>query len=101
MATLEFTEYPALKMMYGAAVPAVGAEYTTQQVAIGTSSAASAAFNAASRIIAVYTDTACRIAIGPTPVASKTAGSLNRLLQAGGEYTFLVDPGQKLAVIAA
>lgn len=99
MATIYITEYTELgwvgafgnKLAMMPVEPAVA----DQNVAIGSSSAASAAFNAATKFIRVNTDSACSIAIGATPVAVATA---HRLAANETDY-YVVTPGQKLAVI--
>lgn len=96
---LEFSEYRAAKNRYGA-MPQMprGGENATQSIAIGAASGQSAAFNAATDMIVISKiDANCRIAVGANPVAS----AATRYLAAGGEYAFSVEPGDKLAVIAA
>jgi hypothetical protein len=46
-------------------------------------------------------DADTRIAIGAAPVAVTTGAGQTRLLKAGSEYAFSVQPGDKLAAILA
>src|SRR5437868_3349 len=100
MATLYVTECTQLGQdKYGneIAAPLVGsaASVTEQTVAIGGSSAASAAFGSRTRFIIVHTDAICSIAFGVSPVA---AASAHRL--AANETRFYgVNPGDAIAVI--
>lgn len=103
MATLEFTEYRLPKAMYGAlAQLPYGQECATQQVSIGASSAASAAFAAATQLIVISSISEdCRIAIGAAGVEAANNALRTRLLRAGAEYAFAVQGGDVLAVIAS
>lgn len=74
------------------AVPGVA----KQTVAITGSSVQSAAFNAATMIIRVHADAICSIEIGG---ASPTATTTSMRFIAGQTEYFLVNPGDKLAVI--
>ncbi|MGN6124679.1 MAG: hypothetical protein ACTHOJ_17180 [Sphingomonas oligoaromativorans] len=99
MATLEITEYPAFGLYQGQPVP-VGAEFVTQQVAIGADSAASDAVGADTRLVVLLADADCRIAIGRAPVASAVAPVTRKILS-GQTVTLSVARGDKVAVIAA
>lgn len=55
----------------------------------------SSAFNAASNIITVQTDTDCYLVFGPNP----TATSAGYKIAAGQDYDFAVTPGNKVAWI--
>jgi hypothetical protein len=68
---------------------------TDQTVAIGSSSAPSAAFNAQTHAVMLECDAICSIVFGATPVATAT----NMRLPAGTIVQFTVVPGQKVAVI--
>lgn len=76
-----------------------------QTIAIGASSVASAAFNAATRFIRVETDAICAFDIRPAPTAvvstttAAVAPGTGRLNVGDREY-FGVTPGHKIAVIA-
>ncbi len=94
-ATVYIDEYTANKpnTIYPAALtPPVA----VQTVAIGGSSAQSAAFNARTVIIRVHADAICSILIGGT---NPTATATNARFIAGQTEYFLVTPGDKLAVI--
>jgi hypothetical protein len=67
-----------------------------QTVAIGSSSAQSAALNGKTRMVRIHTDAICHVAIGSNPTATT---SLTRLAADQTEY-FGVLPGTKIAVIA-
>jgi hypothetical protein len=66
-----------------------------QSVAIGGTSAASAAFNAKTKFVRVHTDAICSIAFGVSPTAVATA----KRMAAGQTEFFGVRPGDKVAVI--
>ncbi len=73
--------------------PKVGA---CQKVAVGTASAASAnAFGEQTRLVVVDADVGCHVAFGTAP----TATTSDFHVTAGTPYLFIVDPGQKIAVI--
>jgi hypothetical protein len=100
---LEFSEHRFAKNRYGA-MPQLpqGGEVANQSLAIGAASVQSAAFNANTDLIVITkVDADCRIAVGPNPVAVTTGAGQTRLLRAGSEYSFAVEPGAKLAVIQA
>jgi len=88
----EFQGAPPLSVYYQAArMPAL----VDQTVAIGSSSAQSAAFGSSTGMIRVNTDVACNIIIGSNP----TATTSKMRMSAGQTEYFLVTPGQKIAVI--
>ena len=66
-----------------------------QTVAIGGTSAQSAAFGAATQLVRVHTDAICSVAFGANPVA--TASTMR--MAAGQTEYFAVNPGDKIAVI--
>lgn len=98
MATLQVTELKNVKFVSGSALPiAVLPSVAEQTVAISGTSAASSAFNTATRFIRVSTDTACHILVSsgtPTATTSKT------MLAAGAVEYFAVTAGHSIAVIA-
>ena len=108
MATLYITEYSSVAMMelsggagyvpVASSVPIVQSPAVANQtVAIGGTSVPSAAFNAATKIIRVQTDTTCSIVVGGTaPVATAASG---RFPANSTEY-FGTQGGDKLAVIS-
>jgi hypothetical protein len=104
---LEFSEYVLAKTKYGAMPQLVqGQEIANQAVAIGATSAVSAAFNARTHAIVISkVDADARIAIGlpggSDPVAVSAGAGQTRYLKTGNEYAFAVEPGQKIAVIQA
>lgn len=98
MAVLYVSEYVSAPLVVVGQQLAVGSEpaVAEQHVAIGSSSAASSAFNAATKFIRVHTDAICSVAIGP--VASVTAvATAKRMYQNSTEY-FGVPPGQSYAI---
>lgn len=66
-----------------------------QEVTISGTSAQSAAFNAATKIIRINADAACRIRAGSNPTALATDTRIN----ADAPEYFGVKPGDKLAII--
>lgn len=100
---LEFTEYLYAKSIYGAQPQLTKAqEIDTQVVAIGAGSVASGAFNGRTELIVISkVDADCRIAFGADPTADNAEPGMTRYLKAGNEYAFDVEPGDKMAVIAA
>lgn len=100
---LEFTEYRYPKALYGA-LPQLpmGQEIETQVVAIGAGSVQSEPFAERTELIVISkVDADCRIAIGDAPVADNAEPGVSRFIKAGSEYSFDVEAGQRLAVIAA
>jgi hypothetical protein len=93
-ADLYVTEYPQNYTVTYQAVktPPV----TSQKVAIGVSSAQSAAFNALTVLIRVHAEAVCSVQIGGT---NPTATTTSARFAAGQTEYFLVAPGDKLAVI--
>lgn len=90
----EVTSAPPTVVIYQAArMPAI----VNQTVAIGASSAQSAAFNVSTGLIRVATDVACHVLIGGT---NPTALLTSMRLAAGQTEYFVVVPGDKIAVIA-
>ena len=101
MANLHIAEFTALAPD-GAAFPAVMQlaqmpPVAEQTVAIGGSSAASSALNAATRFVCLTPKADCHIQIGATPTATTSLMPLT----SGQAYYFGVTPGHKVAVIQA
>lgn len=93
MATLYVTEF-------GGAGPQVPIADTPKiagnNVAIGSSTAQSNAFNSNTALIRVHTDSICSVEIGgSSPIATAASQRMN----AGDTEYFFVKPGDKLAVI--
>ena len=98
MAKLYIAEFsnPGLTS-YGAALPMVKAPPLVEQtIAISGASAQSAAFAGTTDIIRVHSDAICSVLVGPNPTATT---STMRLAADQTEY-FVVNPGDKIAVIA-
>ncbi len=87
----EFANYPGL---YSAAFTP---ELTHQTVAIGGSSAQSNAFSSSTQLIRVECDSICSVQIGGT---NPTATATSMRMAAGVPEYFIVQPGQKIAVIS-
>jgi hypothetical protein len=99
MATLSITEYNAIAADgFGRTIQA-GQEPATaeQQVTFGASQQ-SAAFDGATRMVRLHTDTNCYLAFGPNPTAATSGG---RYLGAGQIEFFGVKPGHKVAAVSA
>ncbi len=100
MANLHITEFDRLAVSANngpvvqiASMPPVA----EQTVAIGGSSAASSAFNVATRFVCLTPKADCHIQIGAAPTATTSLLPLT----AGQAYYFGVTPGHKVAVIQA
>lgn len=93
-ATLYITEYQVNQTVTYQAVKTPPT--ASQTVAIGGSSTRSAAFNAATVIIRIQADAICSVEIGGT---APTATTTSARLAAGQTEYFLVQAGDKLAVI--
>lgn len=99
MATLYIAEYSIIKRVEGADTAQIADDkylVAEQTVAIGGSSAQSAAFNAGTHFIRVHTDAICSIATGTNPTAAAT----NRRMAADQTEYFGVVPAWKIAVIS-
>lgn len=79
----------------------------SQSIAIGATSAPSAAFNAKTNLIRVHAEALCAVEIGGSLVGGLTAGAVpvavapnGRMVVGQTEY-FIVSPGDKLAVITS
>ena len=95
MATLYIAEFSAGALTATGATPAPSCPPITQQVvSISGSSTQSSAFNAATRLIRVHTDTACFVNIGSDPTSSI---STMKMVAGQTEY-FGVGAGMKIAV---
>lgn len=97
MATLYIEEFGDAGPGRGGQMIQAGAQpsIAVQAVAIGATSAQSAAFNAATRLVRIHTDAACSYRFGANPTAAATSP---RLATDSTEY-FSVVPGHKVAVI--
>lgn len=96
MAVLFITEFSKLGVIDGkTSAIAMAPPIAEQTVAIGGSSAASAAFDAATRYVRLHTDAICSVAFGASPTATAT----KMRLAAGQTEYFAVPPGGKVAVI--
>lgn len=96
MTTLYIAEFSSLLNNVISGVDAALMPPLAEQTLTNTgSSAQSAAFNQATRIIRVHTDSICSIKVGPNPTATT---SNIRLAVNQTEY-FSVSPGDKLAVV--
>lgn len=101
MAKLYITEFSGLQVAAGVAHSAESAQAAmlpgvTQVITFGSTSVASAAFAASTKLVRVHTDAPCHITAGDAPTA--TANSL-RLGEGQTEY-FGVVSGQKIAALA-
>lgn len=96
MAKVFITEHVRPTMYAGNLLPVASMPpVATQVVAIGGSSAQSAAFNAKTKMVCLHADAICSVEFGDSPTA--TANS--RRLAANSTEYFEVFPGQKVAVI--
>lgn len=96
MAALYITEFNNVGQIGG--LPQVAAAQppvAEQTVAIGGGSLQSAAFNAATNLVRIHTDSVCSIEFGSNPTATATKA---RMAANTTEY-FTTQPGQKVAVI--
>lgn len=109
MATLHCAfSNPALRSPYGSSLHGKAVFYEglaiSSEAASGTAITAAQAGNA-DFVVHLTTDTACYFAIGSTPSATATAKtaetSAKRFLAAGAEFDHPIQPGEKIAVIAA
>ena len=100
MANLHITEFDRLAVSAnGGPVVQIASmpPLAEQVVAIGGSSAASSAFNAATRFVCLTPKADCHIQIGAAPTATTSLLPLT----SGQAYYFGVTPGHKVAVIQA
>ena len=96
MATLyisEFGGFASIGTQYGPVAPQPAV--ADQHVAIGASSAQSAAFNAITHLVMLSSDAVCSVLFGANPTAAAT----NLRIPANVPLLFSVEPGQKVAVI--
>ena len=99
MAQLNISEHDPLNYFGSDSVPALKVPpRVKQQLTFSGSSVQSAAFGSGSYLIRVHTDTVCRLEFGDNPTAAATSAIV---LSAGDREVFNVNPGDKLAVIAA
>ncbi len=96
MAVLYITEYSILGVITGKSTAIAKAPPVAEQtVAIGGSSVASSAFNAATKFVRLHTDAICSVSFGSAPTATATT---MRMAANQTEY-FAVSPSAKVAVI--
>ena len=99
MATLYITELKGLAKdsLNGFVTPVAELpEIANQTVTVSGSTTQSSAFNAATGLIRVISDSVCSVSVGINPTATT---STMRMAADSAEY-FRVAPGQKLAVIS-
>ena len=102
MAILDITEYDSVTKDSRNDVVLVGQEpcQTNQQLAIGVTSVASAAFGGRTRLVRLHTDAACRINfVSANPSTDPVAAATTQRLAANSTEYFGVRPGWKVAVI--
>jgi hypothetical protein len=95
VSTLYITEYYDI---FGHAQVPLEPPVAKQTVAIGASSAQSAAFSPQTRIIRIHTDSVCSVSIGVGPTGPTATATDARMAANQTEYRG-VSPGQILAVI--
>ena len=97
MANVYISEYQSLAIDLTGRHCAAGEEpaIASQKIAIGGSSAQSAAFDDTTKIARIHADEVCSIVFGADP----TATSAGARLAAGQTEYFGVKPGHKVAVI--
>ena len=97
MPKLYVTEFSQLGFTnVGGGTPQVRVPHTTTQVvAIGASSAASAAFQAKTVVVRLAADSVCSFVFGTTPVATANDSRMD----VGRPEYFFVDPSLKVACI--
>lgn len=97
MATLYIAEYSDIVQTVrgGTAIP-VDPPLAEQTVAIGASSAQSAAFNALTKFVRIHSDAICSVTVN---LAAPTATATNGRFAANQTEFRGVSPGNKLAVI--
>ena len=93
-ATLYISEYKNYPGIYQAPL---APEITHQTLAVGGSSAQSNAFNAQTQLVELVCDTTCSVQIGGT---NPTATTTSHRMAAGVPEFWIVQPGDKVAVIA-
>ncbi len=102
MPTLFITEYKTAVAPIGTSqAPGVlpTPPVASQAVAIGVGSVASAAFNAATNAVELFTDTACSIAFNNSGATDPTAVATANRMAANERRIYAVQPGAKVAVI--
>ena len=92
MATLHIIECPSVGLQPGGQPTAVAEPITAQHVTF-TTSTASAAFNAATRIAWLYSTIDCYIAFGAAPTATTSTS----FLPAATYFPFAITAGGKVA----
>lgn len=97
MANLIINEYDGIAAQFAAPMQIAHRLIATQVVAIGGASVASAALNAATKMIRCYAEADCSLLIDTAPVVTVANGV--PLTAKTADYLF-ADGGQKVAVIA-
>lgn len=93
MATLFITEYSEVPAIRGVPMPVAVEPAVANQAVSFTTSAASSAFNAATRYVRVIADADCHLEFGSAPTATAT----DQFLPANQEAWRIVTPGLKVA----
>jgi hypothetical protein len=99
MATLYVTEYSGATRG-GQIQTTHGRRLRRNNVAIGASSTASAAFGVGCGLVRVATDTNCSFVFSQDAGVVPTATNADQYLAAGGVEYFTIGPGDYIAVIA-
>jgi hypothetical protein len=97
--TLFVTEYSGARLG-GAVQVAHGRRLRRNNVAIGASSASSAAFGENTAVVRIATDVACNFVFSNDDGVAPTATTADQYLPAGGIEYFDVKPGDYVSVIA-
>jgi len=102
MAWLNVTEFQTPFTTRSAGMPMVrGPKVAQNNVAIGATTAQSAAFAATTGVIRVETDAICCIEIAANPTAIVLGATMTMRMVAGQTEYFYVTPAHKIAVIAS
>lgn len=96
MATLYVTEFDGISVPLGGVAQVCNQPPIAEQTVSFSSSTASSAFNAATRIVRIHTDSICSIAFGTSPTATT---SKMRMVAGQTEY-FAVPVNQSYKVAA-
>lgn len=97
MAFIYITEHPEIRPRNGGLAPvAEMPPIATQKVANDGATTQSSAFNAATRIVCIHSDSICSVEFGSNP----TATTSSRRLAANSTEYFRVTPAHKVAAIA-
>ncbi len=100
MAKIYIMEHTAPSIVQGGLLPVLRMPpLATQTVSIGTASAASSAFTAKTKMVAIHTDAICSIEFSATPGASTAATTSSKRMAANTTEYFEVAPADKVSVI--